>query len=151
MSSAAAKVAPDLSRFDSRPQVREAYVAAAATAEAPAIRVLPAPRTHTLAEPRAHLSLRSVLVFLCVSALMVLIIYSYIQMAEMNQASREVLSEISQLQKEEAQLQQEKTQLVDMREIERIAEEELGMVRPSEGQIVYIDLSGEDHAEVPTE
>ena len=145
MSTAAARVAPDLSRFDARPQVREVMAA-----EAPSIRALPVPRTRTaaVAQTQARLSIRSVLIFLCVIALMMFIVYSYMQMAEMSRISSGILNEINALKKEERTLLSKKADLIDPKEIERIAEEELGMVRPSDSQIIYIDLSGEDHAEV---
>jgi cell division protein FtsB len=81
-------------------------------------------------------------------ALMFFIVYTYMQMAEISRASWEIEQEISKLQKEEEVLLRQKNSMIDRQEIERIAVEELGMVKPSEGQITYIDLSGEDHAEV---
>ena len=139
--SAASKVARDLSRFDSRPRVREAVANSA-----PSVRALSVPRTRSLAP--ARVSARGVLIFLCVMALMFFIVYSYMQMAEMDQASREILDDISALQKEEAQLRKQRAGLIDLKEIERVAVEELDMVKPGKNQVIYIDLSGEDHAEI---
>ncbi|MCL2747962.1 MAG: septum formation initiator family protein [Oscillospiraceae bacterium] len=143
MSTAASKVAPDLSRFDTRPQVREAVAV-----EAPPVRVLPVPRERVATRPHARLRVHSVVIFLCVTALLIFIVYSYMRMAEVGQKSRDSLKEIQMLQKEEALLLKQREDLIDVQEIERIAREELDMVKPSENQIIYIDLSGEDHAEV---
>jgi len=146
MSASASRVAQDLSRFDNRPQVR----AAAALAE-PAIRALPQPHTRARTQPMSHLSIKGTLVFICVMALMFFIVYTYMQMAEMSKASWEIKQQISQLQKEEELLLREKNSLINMQELERIAVEELGMVKPTRSQIIYINLSGEDHAELITQ
>ena len=139
--SAAYQVASDLSRFDSRPRVREALAN-----DGTPLRVLPAPKTRTAAP--ARVSARGAMVFVCVMALMFFIVYAYMQMAEMDRMSREILNDISELQKEEAQLRKQKAGLIDLKEIERVAVEELGMVKPGKNQVIYIDLSGEDNAEV---
>ena len=141
--SAASQAARDLPRFDTR-------AGAAAAVEEVHARALPLPRPRAGVRAQAvpRLSLRGALVFLCVMALMFFIVYTYMQMAEMSRASWEIDQDISRLQKEEAELVRQKNGMIDRQEIERIAVEELGMVKPTESQITYIDLSGEDHAEV---
>jgi len=139
----AASVARDLSRFDDRPRVRQAV--AAEQAEAP-IRVLP--RTAARAQVSLRPLLRGATVFFCVVALMLFIVYAYTQTAEMANTSQRLARDIARLQQEGTVLKKQKSDRIDWTEIERIAVEELGMVKPARNQILYINLSGEDHAEV---
>ena len=143
---AATKAAPRPSGYTAPARARQA----AAAEQAPSVRVLPRPqtRTRTRAQAAPHLSVRGTLVFLCVTALMLFIVYAYTQMAEMNNASQNLARDISQLQKEGAELLRQKNDLIDLEEIERAAVEDLGMIKPGRSQIIYINLSGEDHAEV---
>ena len=140
--SAASQVMRDLSRFENQPHVRQTTAA-----EAPPVRVLPQTRVHGRASS-SSIPVRGVLVFMFVMTLMLFIVYTYMRMAEMDRMSREILSEISALQKIEVQLQKQRASLIDLKEIERVATEELGMIKPSRNQIIYINLSGEDHAEL---
>ncbi len=140
---ATSQVAYDLSRFDNRARVREAVASEAVSAPAPKVRV------ETQAKKVApHISMWAVLGFLTAMALMFFIVFSYMQLTEISTASGALNREIKQLQKESVLLTSQKESMIDMREIERIAKEELGMVKPSKDQIIYIDLSGEDHAVV---
>ena len=136
----AASAARDPSRY--APRARQDV---AVEQEAP-VRVLPRPQSRAQAAPR--LSLRGAMVFVCVTALMLFIVYAYTQMAEMGDASQDMAKEISQLQIERDSLLKQKNSMIDLKEIERIAVEKLGMVKPTKSQIIYINLSGEDHAEV---
>jgi cell division protein FtsL len=88
------------------------------------------------------------LAFLTAMALMFFIVYSYMRLTELSTEAKALSSEIAGLKKEESALVLEKNGMIDLKEIERIATDQLGMVKPSRAQIIYIDLSGEDHAEV---
>ncbi len=138
-------VAYDLSRFDNRLRVREAVEREAQSA-ARLRQVKQRARAQAIARPRV--SLWAVLGFMTAMFLMFFIVYSQMQLAEIGSAGAKLKSEINTLQKEQTRLLAERDQKIDLKEIERIATQKLGMVKPSADQIIYINLSGEDHAVV---
>ena len=142
--SAATNVAPPPSRYDGHARTRQP----AAAEQAAPVRVLPRAQARKRAQPAPHLSVRGALVFVCVMALMLFIVYAYTQMAEMGSVSQNLTKDISRLQQEGSTLLRQKSDMIDLQEVERIAVEELGMVKPNRSQIIYINLSGQDHAVV---
>ncbi|MDR3206908.1 MAG: cell division protein FtsL [Oscillospiraceae bacterium] len=145
MAAAASQVAYDLSRFDNRARVREAVAAESVPVQALPVR---APRPGTRTQPVGRLSLWTVLAFMTAMALMFFIVYSYMRLTELSTEAKGLSSQIAALKKEEAILVLQKNSMIDLKEVERIATDELGMVKPNRAQVIYIDLSGRDHAEV---
>lgn len=147
MSATASQVGYDLSRFDNRAKVRNA-VAAQQEQERLKEQAQPQTRKRAVQNTAPRVPARLVLGFVAAMVFMFMIVFSYMQLAELGAASGALSKEISALKKETSLLSMKKDSMIDMKEIERIATEELGMVKPSKGQIIYINLSGEDHAVV---
>ena len=94
----------------------------------------------------------STLLCLAVTLGMVLtLLSSYVRMIELSDQSVELKGELAELQKQNNLLKVKHESEIDLREIERYATEELGMVVPSTDAVVYVDLSEPDKAEVGDE
>ncbi len=133
-------VAYDLSRFDNRRRVRDLVEAEEMTKR----RVRERQRAKAVARPRV--SVWAVLGFVVGMVLMFMIVFAQMNLAEMGVRSKALSSEISRLDKEYLELASQWKEQVKLADIRRIAIEELGMVEPVEDQILYINLSGKDHA-----
>lgn len=143
MAAAASQVAHDLSRFDNRTRVRRA-MALEERERQPALKA----REGARAKEKTHLSAWVVLGFALATALMLLVVYSHVQITELTNQANGVKKQITQLQKESNELRVLKNNMIDLKEIARIATEDLGMVKPTRDQVIYIDLSEGDSATV---
>lgn len=139
----AQSVAHDLARFDNRRRVREAV--AADVAERPRVHALP--KQKPAVKTKSPLSLWSVLCFMAAMILMYMVVMSYVQAHASAAQAAQMSRQISKLKTEETVLRAEYEQKINLAEIERVAIEELGMIRPTREQIVYLKLAGESHAE----
>ncbi|MDR0381191.1 MAG: hypothetical protein LBH86_04275 [Oscillospiraceae bacterium] len=142
MSVQTAKVAQDLSRFDNRRRVREAVAQDILEQSAAKVR----------AQPRVKETVRisgwMLLGFATFAVSMFIVVYSNVRLAELSSKTGALSREIAELKQEESLLQKLGDSKVNMAEIERIATEELGMIKPTRDQVIYIDLSDGDHAVV---
>ena len=77
----------------------------------------------------------------------VLVIFGYVRLYEASAAITSMENEISTLQSEQAKLQSVYEDKFDLTAVEEQATE-LGMVYPKSSQVVYVNLSGMDRAEI---
>ena len=81
--------------------------------------------------------------FACVAALMVALLLCYVRLNAISRSIVSMKSEINQLKVEQVSLLTEYEQTFDLSAVKEAAEA-AGMVQPSEGQIYYVSLPGED-------
>ena len=82
--------------------------------------------------------------FLAVGVFAVLLLFSYVQLTTISQQVVELRSEMTALQSEEAKLRTAYELSYDLSSIEETMTASGAMVRPQNGQVVYVDLSGPD-------
>ena len=141
----------DLARFDRRQRVKEALkrepVAVPGTVRK--TQAAKAERTDArataVAARRFRVSAFAVVGYLAVTALMIFIVYNYMQLNELTLKTAGLQSQYQKLQDEAAVLQVQYEQKTNLRELESRAAE-LGMSRPVADQITYVNLSEPDRA-----
>jgi len=86
----------------------------------------------------------------CMAAVcvMLLVLFAHQKLYETTYETARLQKELAALQEEQVNLRSAYDSAVDIAAVERMAVTELGMGRPVAGQTVYINLSGEDRAEV---
>lgn len=86
----------------------------------------------------------------CMAAIcvMLLVLFAHQKLYEATDETTRLKQELSALQEEQVILRSAYDSAVDIAAVERMAVTELGMGRPVSGQTVYVNLSGEDRAEV---
>ena len=129
-------VASNLARFDPRSRVREAAQDLAAQKKAKAEA---APRIYMRLSPVAFFS------FVCAAALLLLIVFSCMQLSVLGIENSRLAKELGALREEEKTLANAETGAVNLSELENYARYELGMVKPDKDHVVYVNLSGKDH------
>ncbi|MDE7220899.1 MAG: hypothetical protein K2O45_14985 [Oscillospiraceae bacterium] len=97
--------------------------------------------------PAQRVSFLAMLGFACVGALMVVLLLCYVQLNSISRSIVAMKSEISRLQVEQIALLTQYEQTFDLSAVKEAAEA-AGMTQPSDGQIYYISLPGEDRARV---
>ncbi len=97
---------------------------------------------------RAEVSALAVLGFVLVLALLVMVISGYVRLYELSSQNAALTDELTALQEEQDRLEASYESKLDMEQIKTVAASELGMKVPTEKQIVYLDMSGEDTAVV---
>ena len=86
---------------------------------------------------------------LTVACLMILVIFGYVQLFEATSRVSKLESQLQSLQEEQLLLQSKYEGKIDLAAIEQRASE-LGLRKPSQEQIVYVNLTGTDQAEIYT-
>lgn len=76
------------------------------------------------------------------------ILWRYTMIIEANNQVKNLQDELSRLERITEQVKVELDSSIDLERIERIAREELGMRRPENYQIVYVDINTSDYAQV---
>ena len=108
------------------------------------------PRERTLARPRIRVreagavSPFAVVGFLAVAAFSVLLLFSYVQLAVISDQVVSLRSELTTLKTEEAKLRAQYELAYDLDAIESGLSEGNTMVKPQNGQVIYVDLSEPD-------
>ena len=82
-----------------------------------------------------------------VACLLVLVVFGYVQLFEATSEVSKLENQLSALQSQQTQLQSRYEARIDLDAIETAAGD-LGLTKPSQEQIVYLDLSGADRAEI---
>jgi cell division protein FtsL len=96
----------------------------------------------------ARLTVFSVMSFAVIIGLMFMIVYSYVQLSELSEKKADMQDRLSELNSDYALLQADCERRISLAELETMAVERFGMVKPEQEQIKYVDLSGEDYAVV---
>lgn len=102
----------------------------------------------TVVKARHSISLFAVISYIAVTALMILVIFSYMRLYEISAETSAYKSELTRLTKANAALTSEYDDAINLGAVELLAITKLGMRRPSSSQIVYVNLSEPDRAEV---
>ena len=84
---------------------------------------------------------------LAVACLLVLVVFGYVQLFEATSEVSKLENQLSALQSQQTQLQSRYEARIDLDAIETAAGD-LGLTKPSQEQIAYLDLSGADRAEI---
>lgn len=95
--------------------------------------------------PAQKVSPMAVLGFAGVAAMMVLLLLCYVQINMISRSITDMKAQISQLEIEQTALLTKYDQSFDLATV-KAAAEAAGMTQPSESQVHYIDLPGEDQA-----
>ncbi len=95
---------------------------------------------------RSQVPVTSVLGFMAAAALLVLVIFSYVRLYEITSANDDLRAELATIQQENAEMANRYTGIIDLNAVELIATSQLGMQRPVQDQIVYVDLGNSDKA-----
>ncbi len=82
-----------------------------------------------------------------VACMLVLVIFGYVQLFEASSDVSELESKLSELTQERIQLQARYDAKIDLNAISLRAAE-LGLSEPKESQVVYVNLTGSDRAEI---
>ena len=83
----------------------------------------------------------------CAACMMILVIFGYVQLFEASSRVSRLESRLQSLQEEQLLLQSKYEGKIDLAAIEEKALE-LGLKKPSQEQIVYVNLTGTDQAEI---
>ena len=108
-------------------------------------------RARTRTQQVRGISISTLLCFVGTLALVLTLLGNYVQMIELSEEASALKSEMETLQKENNALRVQHESEIDLKEIERYATEELGMVMPGADSVVYFDLSEPDRAVVGDE
>jgi hypothetical protein len=86
--------------------------------------------------------------FAVVFSVLAFVMFSFSQIWTSNSVNNDLRAEHNRLLREGEALMQQSVGGMTLLEIERIAREEYGMAPPTQDQIIYISMNGQDHAEV---
>lgn len=100
--------------------------------------------------PAQRVSVMTVLGFASVAGLLLVLLLCYVRMNAISRSITSMKSQISQLEVEHVTLLTKYEQSFDLATVKETAEA-AGMAQPSESQIYYIDLPGQDQAVAPRE
>lgn len=108
------------------------------------------PRERAVARPRVRVreagavSPFAVVGFLAVLVFAALLLFSYVQLAVISEQVVSLRSDLTGLKTEEAKLRAQYELAYDLESIERSLTESGAMVKPQNGQVIYVDLSEPD-------
>ncbi len=105
-------------------------------------------RVETERSAGRRVSIVNIVGFAVVAVALLLVLLTYVQLAAVSESTVQLRTELSQLQEENARLQIRHASAFDLNEIEAYATTALGMVKPEAGQIVYVNGSAQDKAEI---
>ena len=109
----------------------------------------PLPRKQQRVKARTALAPFTVVGMLAVACMLVLVVFGYVQLFEASSRVSRLESRLQSLQEEQLLLQSKYEGKIDLAAIEQRASE-LGLRKPSQEQIVYVNLAGTDQAEIYT-
>ena len=107
----------------------------------------PLPQKRQRVKARTALAPFTVVGMLAVACMLVLVVFGYVQLFEATSEVSKLENQLSALQSQQTQLQSRYEARIDLDAISAEAGT-LGLSKPSQEQIVYLDLSGADRAEI---
>lgn len=131
-------IAPDYSRFERRKKAIEQPVPLELV-EQPILKRTP---------EKTAMPYKTLLGFAVATVLLAAVIFSYNQLWNANAVNTSLEKQYQTLKDEEQGLLQKARHELSLREIATIAGQEYGMIAPSADQIVYVEMNGQDSAEV---
>lgn len=96
---------------------------------------------------KAHISPVTVLGIVVTAFLAVLVIFCYVRIYEVNHTVAALSAQLEALEEKQTRLKGQYESQLDMLDLEAHARQ-LGLKKPDQSQIVYLDLSGADHADI---
>ena len=108
----------------------------------------PRPRPVPREQTKYGVSPLAILGFMLAGVMLVLVLLSYVKMADVAYTTTQLEDRLAELTLEERKLQIAYEEAFDINEIEEYAIHELGMVKPADAQIDTIDVSSGDKAVV---
>jgi cell division protein FtsL len=88
------------------------------------------------------------MLFAAAMTLLMFIVYSNMQLSQLSRSNQRAVIELQALKREESVLSRRIEAGVSLSEVEAYAVGELGMIKPSKEQIVYIGIPAQDRAEI---
>ena len=107
----------------------------------------PVPRKRQRVKARTALAPFTLFGMLAVACMLVLVVFGYVRLFETTSEVSKLETRLSELQSEQTLLRSKYEARIDLDAIEASAAE-LGLSKPTQEQIVYVDLSGTDRAEI---
>ncbi len=98
--------------------------------------------------PKKQNKVKTLLCLFTCFAITFLIMFRYVAIAEASNTVTQYKKEFTELQKVNEQLQVELDRSIDLKTIEKIAKNKLGMQQPRKYQVVYVQLGNSDYSEV---
>ncbi|MCQ2420368.1 MAG: septum formation initiator family protein [Clostridia bacterium] len=108
---------------------------------------IPQPRHETRVRAKTAIAPFTIFGMIAVCCMMVLVIFGYVQLFEASSNVSRLEHQLNQLQQEQTLLRSRYEDRIDLAEVETRAME-LGLSKPMPEQIVYVNLSGNDRAEI---
>lgn len=131
-------VAYDFSRFDTRVSVRDQINKDKAKA-----------KSKQTAKVKPAVSAFAVFSFFACIGLVLLTLFSYVQLTELSDTAMSLQSELETLREENQMLSIENDQKFSAEKIKEEAVERLGMQKLDKSQITYLDMGSGNHVEIP--
>ena len=107
----------------------------------------PLPQSKQHPKPRLAIAPFAVVGLFVVAALLLMVVYSYVQLYEATDRAGELTQQLSAARTATEKIRSTYESRIDLAQIEARAKE-LGMTQPSTRQTVYLNIVGADHAEV---
>ena len=107
----------------------------------------PVPRKQQRVKARTALAPFTLFGMLAVACMLVLVVFGYVRLFEATSEVSKLETRLSELQSEQTLLRSKYEARIDLDAIE-VSAAELGLSKPTQEQIVYVDLSGTDRAEI---
>lgn len=111
----------------------------------PEERAMPVRKRHI--KVKAAVSPTAVLGMMVVACMLIMVVFGYVQLYESTSRVSELQDQLAAVEEEQMLLQSVYEGKIDLRQIEQRAAE-LGLSLPDADQIIYVNLSGADHAEI---
>ena len=105
------------------------------------------PRQETRVHAKTSVAPFAIIGMIAVACLFVMVIFGYVQLFEASSRVSNLETELAALQSEQTLLRARYEDRIDLAEVEMRAKE-LGLSKPMPEQIVYVNLSGSDRAEI---
>ena len=107
----------------------------------------PLPQKQRRVKARTALAPFTLVGVLAVACLLVLVVFGYVQLFEATTEVSNLENQLAALQAQQTQLQSRYEARIDLDSIETAAKD-LGLSKPTQDQIIYVDLAGTDRVEI---
>lgn len=107
----------------------------------------PVPRKQQRVKARTALAPFTLFGMLAVACMLVLVVFGYVRLFEATSRVSELQSQLQELQSQQTMLRSKYEARIDLDSIEASAKE-LGLSKPTQEQVIYVNLSGTDRAEL---
>lgn len=112
--------------------------------ERPEIEALPERKASQRVQPAAVPYGKYAVILVCIFAVLLCIVSSYMQLSTLNTKNAQLRKEIAKLESEENALNAKKEQMYNLAYVEDYAQNQLGMVKADKSQITYVELDSGD-------